>query len=142
LVRDVGYKTHPIDPQFLQKPDEYPVTGEHQGHKVRAEGKVRLDADGKPYPTALGIHGTSVAVDWENCVADGVCMDVCPVNVFEWFLNPGQAGTGKDKVLQPGSDEWNKYRSDKSDPIREADCIFCMACETSCPTGCIKITSP
>ncbi|MEM0286988.1 MAG: ferredoxin family protein [Nitrososphaerota archaeon] len=142
MVREVGYKTKPIDPAFLQKEDEFPVTGEHYGHKVRAEGKVRMDGDGKPYPTALGIHGTSVAVDWEACAADGVCMDVCPVNVFEWFLNPGQAGTGKDKVLQPGTDEYNKYRCDKSDPIREQDCIFCMACETSCPTGAIKITSP
>ncbi|HME19744.1 MAG TPA: 4Fe-4S binding protein [Nitrososphaerales archaeon] len=26
--------------------------------------------------------------------------------------------------------------------MREADCIFCMACETSCPTQSIKITQP
>ena len=101
-----------------------------------------MDGDGKPYPTVQGIHGTAVAVDWENCTADGVCMDVCPVFVFEWLLNSGQAGTGKDKVLEAGSEEYNQYRTDKSEPIREADCIFCMACETSCPTQCIKITQP
>src|SRR5579875_2885401 len=142
MTRPVDYKPKPIDPDVLNKPDEYPVTGEYMGIKIRAGGMQRLDADGKPYPTQLGIYGTIVMVDFEACVADGVCMDVCPVNVFEWYLNPGKAGTGKDKVVQPGSDEWNKYRCDKSDPIREADCIFCMACETSCPTGCIKITSP
>jgi NAD-dependent dihydropyrimidine dehydrogenase PreA subunit len=69
-------------------------------------------------------------------------MDVCPVFVFEWQLNPGQAGTGKDKIVEQGSEDWNMYRSDKSDPVRETDCIFCMACETSCPTLCIKITQP
>ncbi|MDG6933226.1 MAG: ferredoxin family protein [Nitrososphaerota archaeon] len=141
MVRPVDYKTRPIDPDFISKAEEYPSTGEHLGHKVRAEGKVRMSGEPNvPYPTTLGIHGTQVAVDWESCIADGVCMDVCPVFVFEWALNPGQAGTGKDKVLQQGSDEWNKYRTDKSDPVREPDCIFCMACETSCPTQAIKIT--
>ncbi len=142
MTREVGYKTRPIDPNFQQNPAQYPITGEHAGHKVRAQGAQRMDGDNKPYPTSHGIHGTAVAVDWEACTADGVCMDVCPVFVFEWVLNPGQAGTGKDKVLQPGSEEYNQYRSDKSDPLREPDCIFCMACETSCPTQCIKITQP
>lgn len=148
MVREVDYKTVPIagisDPNnsFLKKPDEYPVTGDHNGHKVRAEGKQRMDGDNKPYPTKFGIHGTSVGVDWEACVADGVCMDVCPVDVFEWYLNPGKKGTGNDKVLEKGSDDWNKYRTDKCDPIREADCIFCMACQQSCPTQAILITSP
>jgi NAD-dependent dihydropyrimidine dehydrogenase PreA subunit len=142
MTRDVGYKTRPIDPNFLQKTDEFPVTGEHNGHKVRAAGMQKLDADGNPYPTMNGIHGTAVAVDWENCAADGVCMDVCPVFVFEWLLNPGQAGTGKDKVLDPSTPEYQQYRCDKCDPVREADCIFCMACETSCPTQAIKITQP
>ena len=142
VTREVGYKTKPIDQSFLQKPNEYPVTGDHGSHKVRAGGVQRVDGDGDPYPTANGVHGTSVAVDWEACTADGVCMDVCPVFVFEWALNQGQAGTGKDKVLKKGSEEYNAYRSDKSDPIREPDCIFCMACETSCPTLCIKITQP
>jgi NAD-dependent dihydropyrimidine dehydrogenase PreA subunit len=142
MTRDAGYKSAPIDPNFLQKPNEFPISGEHIGHKVRAEGIERLDGEGKPYPTKWGIHGTAVAVDWESCVADGVCMDVCPVFVFEWALNPGQAGTGKDKVLEPNSEEWQKYRTDKSDMVREADCIYCMACETSCPTLSIKITQP
>jgi len=142
LTREVDYKPKAIDPNFLQKADEYPLTGDHNNHKVRAAGKARMDAEGKTYPTAQGIHGSNVAVDWESCVADGVCMDVCPVFVFEWLFNPGQAGTGKDKVLAQGTDEYNVYRTDKSDPIREADCIYCMACETSCPTQAIKITQP
>ena len=29
--------------------------------------------------------------------------------------------------------------TDKSDPIREKDCIWCMACVTVCPTKAIKV---
>ena len=140
-MREVDFKPKPIDPDFVKKPDEYPVTGEHKGHKVYAEGKQRLDAEGKPYPTKLGIHGTIVAVDFDACVADGVCQDVCPVDVFEWLLNEGQSGSGNDKWPLP-QDLWEKYRTDKADPIRENDCIFCMACETSCPVGAVKINVP
>jgi hypothetical protein len=32
LVREVDYKPKPIDSDFLSKPTEYPVTGEHEGH--------------------------------------------------------------------------------------------------------------
>ncbi len=141
MVRPVPFKSKPIDPDFQKKPDEYPVTGEHAGHKVFAEGKQRMDADGKPYPTKLGIHGSIVAVDFDCCIADGACMDVCPVNVFEWLLNPGKSGSGNDKwPLSP--EEQPKYYTDKADPVREKDCIFCMACETACPVGAIKITPP
>lgn len=141
MVRQVDYKPKPIDGDFLTKPNDYPITGDHEGHKVRAEGKQRLDAEGKPYPTKLGIHGTEVAVDWETCIADGVCMDVCPVDVFQWHLKPGVKGTGSD--LWPLSSELHeRYRTDKSDPIREKDCIYCRACEIQCPVQAIKITEP
>ena len=137
---EVDYKPRPIDPDFLNKPDEFPTTGEHIGHKVLAEGRERIDNEGKPYPTKKGIHGTHVAVDWEACIADGACMDVCPVDVFEWQLNPGAKGTGQHKPDDPGTPEYVEYLTDKCDPIRESDCIDCMACETACPTLAIKIT--
>ena len=31
----------------------------------------------------LGIWGSVVAVDFDICVADGACIDACPVDVFE-----------------------------------------------------------
>ena len=137
---EVDFKAKPIDPDFLNKPDEYPETGVHYDHKVLGEGRERPDAEGKPYPTKLGIHGAHVAVDWDGCIADGACMDVCPVDVFEWELNPGHKGTGQHKPVDHGTAEYEKYRTDKCDPIRESDCIDCMACETACPTLVIKIT--
>jgi len=85
MTIEVDYKSKAIDPDFMNKPDEYPPTGEHQTHKVFAEGKNRPDADGKPYPTALGVHGTHVAVDWDSCIADGACNAIV---LFETCIPP------------------------------------------------------
>ncbi len=103
----------PIDPDFRTKRQ---VAGEHNGHKVW--GPVEP-------PTRHGIHGTNVAVDWDVCVGDGVCIDVCPVSLYDW-------GEAKGHPLS----------EKKSDPARENDCIQCLACEMQCPTQAIKITPP
>jgi len=100
-----------IDPNFRNNRQ---VVGEHAGHAVW--GPVNP-------PQLLGIHGTYVAVDFDICVADGACIEACPVNVYEWFETPGHPASEK-----------------KADPAREADCIFCLACETVCPPMAIKIT--
>ena len=90
------------------------VAEDHIGHHVW--GPVGA-------PNLLGIHGTAVAVDFDICVADGACIEACPVNVFEWFDTPGHPASEK-----------------KADPTRESECIFCMACEIVCPPVAIKIT--
>ena len=79
-------------------------------------------------------------MDWDARIADGGCLDQCPVQVFEWALNPGKWLVGEDHKIAKGSEEWNKYRTDKADMVKEDDCIFCNACETLCPTQAIKIT--
>ena len=92
----------------------------------------------------LGIHGTTVAVDWDSCVADGACIEACPVQVFQWYRTEkdipakdvvGQtfAGTGAAEKDQ------RKDLTDKADPIREHDCIWCMACVSVCPPQAIKV---
>ena len=92
----------------------------------------------------LGIDGTMVANDWDVCVADGACIEACPVQVFQWYRTEkdipakdivGQtfAGTGSDV-----KDE-RKDLTDKADPIREHDCIWCMACVSVCPPQAIKV---
>ena len=92
----------------------------------------------------LGVSGTMVAVDWDSCVADGACIEACPVQVFQWYRTEkdipakdvvGQTfqGTGKDV-----KDE-RKDQTDKADPIREHDCIWCMACVSVCPPQAIKV---
>jgi NAD-dependent dihydropyrimidine dehydrogenase PreA subunit len=62
-----------------------------------------------------------VTVDWTLCNGDGVCVDVCPVEVFEM----------QDLDDYPDGQ--------KSVPVRAEDCILCMACVASCPTGAITV---
>jgi len=92
----------------------------------------------------LGVSGTMVAVDWDSCVADGACIEACPVQVFQWYrtekdipaikaINETFEGTGKSEK------EERKDLTDKADPIREHDCIWCMACVSVCPPQAIKV---
>ena len=63
----------------------------------------------------------NVKVDWTKCTGCGVCVDSCPVQVFELQDLP------------------NFPDSKKSVPVREKDCIMCMTCVTSCPVGAITV---
>ena len=92
----------------------------------------------------LGVSGTMVAVDWDSCVADGACIEACPVQVFQWYRTEKDI-PAKDVVGQTfegtGSDvkDERKDLTDKADPIREHDCIWCMACVSVCPPNAIKV---
>jgi NAD-dependent dihydropyrimidine dehydrogenase PreA subunit len=100
----------PIDAKFKEKRQ---VAGTYQGIKVWGP----IDPPGQ-----LGIWGQEVCIDFDICVADGACIEACPVNVYEWLETPGH----------PASDK-------KAFMIREKDCIFCMACENVCPPQAVKI---
>jgi len=92
----------------------------------------------------IGVSGTMVAVDWDSCVADGACIEACPVQVFQWYRTEKDvpAVKAKDqKFAGTGSSE-KEHRADytdKADPIREHDCIWCMACVSVCPPQAIKV---
>ena len=100
----------PIDAKFKEKRQ---VAGTYDGIKVWGP----LDAPGQ-----LGIWGDSVCVDFDICVADGACIEACPVNVYEWLQTPGHPASEKKAFM-----------------IREKDCIFCIACENVCPPQAVKI---
>ena len=100
----------PIDPKFQEKRQ---VTGTYQGIKVWGP----IDPPGQ-----LGIWGQEVCVDFDICIADGACIEACPVNVYEWLETPGHPASDKKPFM-----------------IREKDCIFCMACENVCPPQAVKI---
>jgi NAD-dependent dihydropyrimidine dehydrogenase PreA subunit len=100
----------PIDQKFKEKRQ---AAGTFQGIKVWGP----YDAPGQ-----LGIWGESVCVDFDICVADGACIEACPVNVYEWLETPGHPASEKKAFM-----------------IREKDCIFCMACENVCPPQAVKI---
>ena len=103
-------KEGPIDPDFKSKRQ---AVGTFRGIKVWGP----IDPPGQ-----LGIWGSQVTVDYDICIADGACIEACPVNVYEWLDTPGH----------PSSDK-------KTFMAREKDCIFCMACENVCPPQCVKI---
>ena len=92
----------------------------------------------------IGVSGTMVAVDWDSCVADGACIEACPVQVFQWYrtekdipaikaINETFDGTGKTEK------EERFDLSDNADPIREHDCIWCMACVSVCPPQAVLV---
>ena len=71
----------------------------------------------------LGVWGTVVGVDFDLCVADGACIDACPVEVFEWIDTPNHPESDKKAIM-----------------IREEECIICRACESVCPVEAVLIT--
>ncbi len=101
-----------IDPDFMKKLQV--ATKSEHGYKIWGTYEP---------PLKLGIHGTSVAVDFDLCIGDGACIEACPVNVYEWVATPGHPLSEK-----------------KAAPVREPDCIACLACENVCPPKAIKIT--
>lgn len=63
-----------------------------------------------------------VKVDHSKCNGDSICVDVCPVAVFE---------------LQ----ELSEYPGEKKSVVVDNDaCIVCRACEVQCPTQAITVT--
>ncbi len=73
-------------------------------------------------PETLGIRGTYVAVDWDLCTGCGICLQTCPLQLYEWVETSGHS-TSKKKAF----------------PAREPDCVQCYKCETKCPMQAIRI---
>jgi NAD-dependent dihydropyrimidine dehydrogenase PreA subunit len=148
----------PIDPEF---PKNQQVIGKHMHsdgehfHFVWGPGRTAEAAENEDVKKAyeargeqivpLGVHGTMVAIDWDSCVADGACIEACPVQVYQWYRteqdvpaiemqNATSSGKGEDHSRDGRLDF-----TDKSDPIREHDCIWCMACVSVCPPQAVKV---
>jgi NAD-dependent dihydropyrimidine dehydrogenase PreA subunit len=111
-----GVKPGPIDVEYKSKMGQSGPYAAPGGHQIKTWGRVGADNG------IMGVWGEFVSVDFDICVADGACIDACPVDVFEWFDSPGNPASTK-KPLMP----------------REPDCIFCLACEGVRPPQAIKI---
>ncbi|HII86166.1 TPA: 4Fe-4S binding protein [Candidatus Bathyarchaeota archaeon] len=62
-----------------------------------------------------------VEVDWTKCNGCGACADNCPALVFEVQELPDYTD------------------SKKSVSVRADDCVLCMTCVSSCPTGAVTV---
>ncbi|MHA2066401.1 MAG: 4Fe-4S dicluster domain-containing protein [Candidatus Thorarchaeota archaeon] len=81
----------------------------HEGHSVWSKKDGRSGT----------IHGNIVGLHIESCIGCMKCVTSCPVNVFvSWISEDG---------------------AEVVDPILDADCILCLACELVCPTEAIHI---
>ncbi|MGQ0795288.1 MAG: 4Fe-4S dicluster domain-containing protein [Nitrosopumilaceae archaeon] len=113
----------------LTAPKPGPIDVEYKSHMrptspfVAPTSKNTIKTWGKGGDNGrLGVWGEFVSVDFDICVADGACIDACPVNVYEWFDTPNHVASAKKPLM-----------------AREPDCIFCLACEGVCPPQAIKI---
>jgi protein-S-isoprenylcysteine O-methyltransferase Ste14 len=100
----------PIDPDFQKK-----------RKKAGKEEGIAIWEPLNP-PKELGIRGTYVAVDWDICEGCGTCLEVCPVQLYEWRDTPGHPTSEK-----------------KAFPARESECIQCFQCDERCPVQAIRV---
>jgi NAD-dependent dihydropyrimidine dehydrogenase PreA subunit len=110
-----GPKSGPIDVGFKSKM-KATAAFSASGYPIKTWG--RRGADNKQ----MGVWGEFVSVDYDICIADGACIEACPVGVYEWFDTPGNVASDKKPLMS-----------------KEPDCIFCLACEGVCPPSAIKI---
>jgi len=118
IVREVfdGPRPGPIDVEFKSKLKPSLDFTAETGVKIKTWGRPGTDN------SVLGVWGEVVSVDFDICVADGACLDSCPVDVYEWADFPGNPASEKKPLMS-----------------KEPDCIFCLACEGVCPPTAIKI---
>ena len=110
-----GAKPGPIDVEFKSKLKPTASYGAPE-HTIKTWGRRGTSN------AIMGVWGEFVSVDYDICVADGGCIEACPVSVYEWFDTPGNAASEKKPLMS-----------------KEPDCIFCLACEGVCPPQAIKI---
>ena len=111
-----GVKPGPIDVEYKSKMSASSPYATPGGHTIKTWGRVGTDNG------VMGVWGEFVSVDYDICVADGACIEACPVGVYEWFDAPGNPASEKKPLMS-----------------KEPDCIFCLACEGVCPPKAIKI---
>jgi NAD-dependent dihydropyrimidine dehydrogenase PreA subunit len=110
-----GAKPGPIDVEYKSKMKQSSVY-DAAGYSIKTWGR-RGTNNG-----IMGVWGEFVSVDYDICIADGGCIEACPVGVYEWFDTPGNPASEQKPLMS-----------------KEPDCIFCLACEGVCPPQAIKI---
>ena len=110
-----GAKPGPIDVEYKSKMKQSAVY-DAAGYSIKTWGR-KGTSNG-----IMGVWGEFVSVDYDICIADGGCIEACPIDVYEWFDTPGNPASEQKPLMS-----------------KEPDCIFCLACEGVCPPQAIKI---
>jgi len=110
-----GAKPGPIDVEYKSKM-KVSAGYDAAGYTIKTWGRKGKNNG------IMGVWGEFVSVDYDICIADGGCLEACPVDVYEWFDTPGNPASDKKPLMS-----------------KEPDCIFCLACEGVCPPQAIKI---
>ena len=110
-----GAKPGPIDVEYKSKMKQSAIY-DAAGYSIKTWGRKGTNNG------IMGVWGEFVSVDYDICIADGGCIEACPVGVYEWFDTPGNPGSEQKPLMS-----------------KEPDCIFCLACEGVCPPQAIKI---
>ena len=113
-----------INKIYFEIEDDYlPIESNFQKKrkKVGKEKDVIIWGPLEP-PQKLGVRGSNVAVDWDICTGCGVCLEVCPAQVYEWRVTTGH----------PTSDK-------KPFPAKAKECMCCYQCEKQCPVQAIRV---
>ena len=90
-----GAKPGPIDVEYKSHmPASSPYAVVDSSNKIKTWGRKGEDN------AIMGVWGEFVSVDFDICVADGACIDACPVDVYEWFDTPGNAASDKKPLMK------------------------------------------
>ncbi len=73
-----------------------------------------------------------VYVNIDQCIACGICEDVCPRRVFR--LKPADFPGPEYEERIPG------WMGTVTEVVAEEMCFGCLICENQCPVGIFKIT--
>jgi NAD-dependent dihydropyrimidine dehydrogenase PreA subunit len=92
-----GPKSGPIDVEYKSKM-KATAAFSASGYAIKTWG--RRGADNKQ----MGVWGEFVSVDYDICIADGACIEACPVGVYEWFDTPGNVASDKVKFASINSE--------------------------------------
>ena len=87
-----GIKPGPIDVEYKSKMGPSALFAAEGGHKIKTWGRVGTDNG------IMGVWGEFVSVDYDICIADGGCLEACPVDVYEWMNFDGKRRREENRI--------------------------------------------
>ncbi len=87
-----GAKPGPIDVEYKSKM-KLSAGYDAAGYTIKTWGR-RGTNNG-----IMGVWGEFVSVDYDICIADGGCIEACPVGVYEWFDTPGNPASDQKPLM-------------------------------------------